>query len=118
MSDHIHENLNDDGVDRRGFLKCMAWAGTGLVFTMGAGIARSRMLLAPASDQGAAAGELWRARYPHHLRVAGIRRRFDRQAVPALVAAASATAHALGNLYRPVLHQSLHARVSKMTELD
>jgi 3',5'-cyclic-AMP phosphodiesterase len=56
MSDHIHENLNDDGVDRRGFLKCMAWAGTGSVFTMSAGIARSRMLLAPASDQGAGAG--------------------------------------------------------------
>ncbi|MBV8100409.1 MAG: metallophosphoesterase [Verrucomicrobia bacterium] len=56
MSDHIHENLNDDGVDRRGFLKCMAWAGTGLVFTMSAGIARSRILLAPASDQGAGAG--------------------------------------------------------------
>ena len=56
MSDHIHENLNDDGVDRRGFLKCMAWAGTGLVFAMSGGIARSRMLLAPASDQGGAAG--------------------------------------------------------------
>jgi hypothetical protein len=24
------QDLNDDGVDRRGFLKCMAWAGTGL----------------------------------------------------------------------------------------
>jgi Icc protein len=43
MSDHIHENLNSDGVDRRGFLTCMAWAGTGLVFTLSGGIARSRM---------------------------------------------------------------------------
>ena len=25
------QDLNDDGVDRRGFLKCMAWAGTGNV---------------------------------------------------------------------------------------
>ena len=55
MSDHIHENLNDDGVDRRGFLSCMAWAGTGLVFTLTGGIARSRMLLAAASDQGGGA---------------------------------------------------------------
>jgi Icc protein len=55
MSDHIHENLNNDGVDRRGFLTCMAWAGTGLVFTLSGGIARSRMLLAPASDQGGGA---------------------------------------------------------------
>src|SRR5258708_12270455 len=55
MSDHIHDNLNSDGVDRRGFLTCMAWAGTGLVFTLSGGIARSRMLLAPASDQGGGA---------------------------------------------------------------
>src|ERR1700751_5533781 len=51
MSDHIHENFNDDGVDRRGFLKCMAWAGTGLVFTMTGGIASSRRLLAAATGQ-------------------------------------------------------------------
>jgi 3',5'-cyclic-AMP phosphodiesterase len=55
MSNHIHENFNDDGVDRRGFLKCMAWAGTGLVFTMTGGIASSRMLLAAATDQGGSA---------------------------------------------------------------
>src|SRR3954463_207739 len=27
-----------DGVDRRGFLKCMAWAGTGVLWTMKGGI--------------------------------------------------------------------------------
>src|SRR5690349_8595256 len=27
-----------DGIDRRGFLKCMAWAGTGVVWTMTGGI--------------------------------------------------------------------------------
>lgn len=31
----------DDGVDRRGFLKCMAWAGTGLVWTLSGGILSS-----------------------------------------------------------------------------
>jgi hypothetical protein len=25
MSDFIETNTNDDGIDRRGFLKCMAW---------------------------------------------------------------------------------------------
>ena len=29
MSNYIEKNLDHDGVDRRGFLKCMAWAGTG-----------------------------------------------------------------------------------------
>ncbi len=28
---------DDDGIDRRGFLQCMAWAGTGLVWTVAAG---------------------------------------------------------------------------------
>ena len=30
-SDHIHEDHAHDGVDRRGFLKCMAWAGAGML---------------------------------------------------------------------------------------
>ena len=36
------QDLNHDGVDRRGFLKCKAWAGTGLVWTMSGGIPVSR----------------------------------------------------------------------------
>ena len=31
-----------NGVDRRGFLRCMAWAGTGLVWTVGGGVLSSR----------------------------------------------------------------------------
>jgi 3',5'-cyclic AMP phosphodiesterase CpdA len=40
MMSNIHDN--EDGIDRRGFLKCMAWAGTGLVWAMQGGILRSR----------------------------------------------------------------------------
>jgi Icc protein len=36
------QDLNNDGVDRRGFLKCMAWAGTGLVWTLSGGVPVSR----------------------------------------------------------------------------
>jgi 3',5'-cyclic AMP phosphodiesterase CpdA len=32
-----------DGIDRRGFLKCMAWAGTGLVWTFAGGVPTSRV---------------------------------------------------------------------------
>ncbi|MFL6303381.1 MAG: metallophosphoesterase family protein [Candidatus Sulfotelmatobacter sp.] len=42
LIDQKLQDLNDDGVDRRGFLKCMAWAGTGLVWTMSGGIPASR----------------------------------------------------------------------------
>ncbi|HLJ26005.1 MAG TPA: metallophosphoesterase [Candidatus Angelobacter sp.] len=39
----IIEGQSSDGIDRRGFLKCMAWAGTGIVWTMGAGIPTSSL---------------------------------------------------------------------------
>jgi 3',5'-cyclic-AMP phosphodiesterase len=42
LIDQEMQVLNNDGVDRRGFLKCMAWAGTGLVWTMSGGIPVSR----------------------------------------------------------------------------
>jgi len=32
----------EDGIDRRGFLKCMAWAGTGVVWTFAGGVPISR----------------------------------------------------------------------------
>jgi 3',5'-cyclic-AMP phosphodiesterase len=38
---HDHQNDGGDGIDRRGFLQCMAWAGTGVVWTMGADAASS-----------------------------------------------------------------------------
>jgi len=37
----VEENDHADGIDRRGFLKCMAWAGTGVVWTLSAGILSS-----------------------------------------------------------------------------
>lgn len=36
--------VNEDGIDRRGFLKCMQWAGTGLLWTMAGGVPVSRLL--------------------------------------------------------------------------
>jgi Icc protein len=41
MSDYIKENLNKDGIDRRGFLKCMAWAGTGTLCVLQGGVLKS-----------------------------------------------------------------------------
>jgi Icc protein len=46
-----------DGIDRRNFLECMAWAGTGLLWSMVAGVPTSRLLAATrGSAMGAAAG--------------------------------------------------------------
>jgi 3',5'-cyclic-AMP phosphodiesterase len=46
MSDHneLEHDHNDDGVDRRGFLKCMAWAGTGAFFVIEGGVPKSYSL--------------------------------------------------------------------------
>jgi Icc protein len=44
MSQHLEHDHNDDGVDRRGFLKCMAWAGTGMVWVMNGGVLSSLSL--------------------------------------------------------------------------
>ncbi len=41
MSKYIEKNLNQDGVDRRGFLKCMAWAGTGALCVLQGGVLKS-----------------------------------------------------------------------------
>ena len=40
-SSYITDDLNDDGIDRRGFLKCMAWVGTGVAWGLSAGIPTS-----------------------------------------------------------------------------
>ena len=50
------QNLNNDGVDRRGFLKCMAWAGTGLVWTMTGGIPVSEAFAKRIKDSKKATG--------------------------------------------------------------
>jgi 3',5'-cyclic AMP phosphodiesterase CpdA len=44
MADRIVPKPKDDGIDRRGFLECMAWVGTGLAWTVSGGVLASRAL--------------------------------------------------------------------------
>jgi 3',5'-cyclic-AMP phosphodiesterase len=53
----IKVDLNDDGVDRRGFLKCMAWAGTGAIWTVSGGVLSSRAFGQMTHPQADGAGE-------------------------------------------------------------
>jgi 3',5'-cyclic-AMP phosphodiesterase len=41
---YITGNGNNDGLDRRGFLECMAWAGTGMLWTVSGGVLGSTLL--------------------------------------------------------------------------
>ncbi|MFL5614943.1 MAG: metallophosphoesterase [Gemmatimonadaceae bacterium] len=40
-SNYITNDSSDDGIDRRGFLRCMAWAGTATVWGMSGGVPKS-----------------------------------------------------------------------------
>jgi 3',5'-cyclic AMP phosphodiesterase CpdA len=49
----ITHNRNNDGIDRRGFLHCMAWAGTGVIWTITGGVPSSRAFGKDAHDSHA-----------------------------------------------------------------
>src|SRR5712675_2158168 len=42
MTESLTPSPVDDGIDRRGFLHCMAWVGTGVAWTMSGGVLTSR----------------------------------------------------------------------------
>jgi len=60
IKDEILHDHNHDGVDRRGFLKCMAWAGTGALCVMQGGVLKSYSLskLSDLDQSPVASGEL------------------------------------------------------------
>src|SRR5690242_20519277 len=50
MADHDHdEAVNSARMNRRGLLKCMAWAGTGVLWSVSGGVPRSLGLLGDAA---------------------------------------------------------------------
>ncbi len=57
LIDQKIQDLNNDGIDRRGFLKCMAWAGTGLVWTLSGGVPVSRAFAKGHDHKAAKSGE-------------------------------------------------------------
>src|ERR1700682_1210946 len=56
LSDGPSDRRSTDGIDRRNFLSCMAWAGTGLLWTMAGGVPTSRLFAATTAGVGQPAG--------------------------------------------------------------
>ena len=56
MTERKDMDLVSCAVDRRGLLKCMAWAGTGVIWTVSGGIPKSLGLIGEANAQTAATG--------------------------------------------------------------
>jgi 3',5'-cyclic-AMP phosphodiesterase len=52
------EGASVDGIDRRNFLGCMAWAGTGLLWSMVGGVPASKLLAQTAKGAGTGAGKV------------------------------------------------------------
>ena len=48
----INRNHLEDNIDRRGFLQCMAWAGTGVIWTITGGVPTSKLLGADTKTSG------------------------------------------------------------------
>jgi Icc protein len=116
MADFIKDNLNADGVDRRGFLKCMAWAGTGTFCLIQGGVLKS-FALSDIANRGLAAakGEL------SFVQLSDSHIGFDKAANPDVTATLDAAIAKVNALETPpefVLHTGDLSHLSKPSEFD
>jgi Icc protein len=116
MADFIKDNLNSDGVDRRGFLKCMAWAGTGTFCLIQGGVLKS-FALSDIANRGLAAakGEL------SFVQLSDSHIGFDKAANPDVTATLDAAIAKVNALETPpefVLHTGDLSHLSKPSEFD
>jgi 3',5'-cyclic AMP phosphodiesterase CpdA len=116
MGDFIKDNFNADGVDRRGFLKCMAWAGTGTLCLIQGGVLKSFVLSDIVSKGlGAAKGEL------SFVQISDSHIGFDKAANPDVTATLDAAIAKVSALETPpefVLHTGDLSHLSKPSEFD
>jgi Icc protein len=119
MGNFIKDNLNNDGVDRRGFLKCMAWAGTGTLCVLQSGVLKSFAMsdVARMTKQGNAAlkGDL------SFVQISDSHIGFDKAANPDVTATlreAIAKINALPQAPEFVLHTGDLTHLSKASEFD
>jgi Icc protein len=115
MSDTILHDHGGDGIDRRGFLKCMAWAGTGALWAMHGGVLRSMPVGATADPGGARDAELVFAQLSDsHIG-------FAKAANPEVTATLQEAVDRVNRLPRRpafVLHTGDISQLSKATEFD
>ena len=116
MTDSILPDHDADGVDRRGFLKCMAWAGTGMLWAVNSGVLSSVSLrslggLGPATLKG----ELFFAQ------ISDSHIGFSKEANPDVTATLQVAVERVNALpHRPafVLHTGDISQLSKPSEFD
>jgi hypothetical protein len=110
LNDH-----NDDGVDRRGFLKCMAWAGTGALCVMEGGVLKSYSLSRLPDPQSRATGQL------SFVQISDSHMGFNKAANPDVVGTLKAAIDKINRLPAPpefMLHTGDISHLSKPEEFD
>lgn len=113
--DGFSQTKDADGVDRRGFLKCMAWAGTGALLVVKGGVASSYSLSDAVGLAAAEAGEL------SFIQISDSHMGFDKAANPDVVATLQVAVDRINAApLRPefLLHTGDISHLSKSTEFD
>jgi len=115
MSDYIEHDHQDDGIDRQGFLKCMAWAGTGVVWALTGGRVTSMALADAARVPATATADF------SFVQISDSHIGFSKAANKNVVGTfeeAVARINALPQRPAFVMHTGDHVHLSKMTEFD
>jgi len=116
MPRFIRQNQEKDGIDRRGFLKCMAWAGTGALCVVQGGILKSFTLSALAKEpKMGMQGEL------SFVQISDSHMGFNKAANPDVVATLQAAVAKINALPEPpafILHTGDISHLSKPSEFD
>jgi Icc protein len=112
LSKRIIHNHNHDGIDRRGFLECMAWAGTGVIWTVGSGTLTSQAF---GQKKKAAKGEL------HFVQISDSHMGFNKPANPDVNGTLKATIDKINALPQEpdfIIHTGDLSHSSKPEEFD
>jgi 3',5'-cyclic-AMP phosphodiesterase len=117
VSDELVYDHNHDGIDRRGFLKCMAWAGTGALCVMQGGVLKSYALSGPsgAASRTATTGEL------SFVQISDSHMGFNKPANPDVAGTLKAAVDKINGLSTPpefLLHTGDISHLSKPEEFD
>src|SRR6267142_6400811 len=111
--DELLLDHNNDGVDRRGFLTCMAWAGTGALFVMQGGVPKAYSLSSILKLGPRAAGEL------SFVQISDSHMGFNKPANPDVVGTLKAAVDKINGLTTPpefLLHTGDISHLSKPEE--
>ena len=113
MSRLIIHDHNNDGINRRGFLECMAWAGTGVIWTVSGGVLSSQAF--GKNIAGSSKGEL------NFVEISDSHIGFNKPANPDVSATLQATVDKINALPHPpefIIHTGDISHTAKASEFD